>query len=175
MVPSQPGSPAWPGCLPLGDQPPIASPKNVFVGCLFHISFVRFFSFLQFSFGWFSKNLPPALPSCLPLGEQPPIASSTIGRDLKWPHYWWMDPDQMVQSLSSYFYNVDIQFICQAIHLPLSSMAYPPWRHVVPQWRTFVNKAQWNCRMLKSVCQGCRRFLTISDPKWDQPIRDIFI
>ena len=25
------------------------------------------------------------------------------------------------------------------------------------------------------ICQGCRRFLTISDPRWDQPIRDIFI
>ena len=27
----------------------------------------------------------------------------------------------------------------------------------------------------KSLCQGCRRFLTISDPRWDQPISDIFI
>ena len=25
------------------------------------------------------------------------------------------------------------------------------------------------------ICQGCRRFLTISDPRWDQPISDIFI
>ena len=26
-----------------------------------------------------------------------------------------------------------------------------------------------------ALCQGCRRFLTISDPRWDQPISDIFI
>ena len=25
------------------------------------------------------------------------------------------------------------------------------------------------------LCQACRRFLTISDPRWDQPISDIFI
>ena len=25
------------------------------------------------------------------------------------------------------------------------------------------------------ICQGCQRFLTISDPRWDQPISDIFI
>ena len=31
------------------------------------------------------------------------------------------------------------------------------------------------CEILNKLCQGCRRFLTISDPRWDQPISDIFI
>ena len=34
-------------------------------------------------------------------------------------------------------------------------------------WKT------WPC--ISSVCQGRRRFLTISDPRWDQQISDIFI
>ena len=28
---------------------------------------------------------------------------------------------------------------------------------------------------VQKIRQGCRRFLTISDPRWDQPISDIFI
>ena len=32
-----------------------------------------------------------------------------------------------------------------------------------------------NDKSNESISQGCRRFLTISDPRWDQPISDIFI
>ena len=48
MAPSQPGSPAWTSCLPLGDQPPIASQKKYLLGCLFHNSFDRFFPLCNF-------------------------------------------------------------------------------------------------------------------------------
>ena len=33
---------------------------------------------------------------------------------------------------------------------------------------------EWSLK-ITCICQGCRRFLTISDPRWDQPISDIFI
>ena len=48
MAPSQPGSPAWPGCLPLGDQPPIASPKNVFLDVFSTFPLFDFFHFCNF-------------------------------------------------------------------------------------------------------------------------------
>ena len=43
------------------------------------------------------------------------------------------------------------------------------------QWgvRKGQNMAQNGLRL--NICQGCRRFLTISDPRWDQPISDISI
>ena len=33
----------------------------------------------------------------------------------------------------------------------------------------------WVRKDFLGVCQGCQRFLTISYPRWDQPISDIFI
>ena len=64
MVPSQPGSPAWPGCLPLGDQPPIASPKNVFwmsfphFLCLIFFISAIFFWLIQQKFATCVAQLP---------------------------------------------------------------------------------------------------------------------
>ena len=170
MAPSQPGSPAWTSCLPLGDQPPIASQKKYLLGCLFHNSFDRFFPLCNFLLDVEEKKFA----TCV---AQLPVLGRTASDCLE--HHW-ERPQMTTLLMDGSGPNGQEPLILSlqcwhTIHLPLSSMAYPPWRHVVPQWRTFVNKAQWNCRMLKSVCQGCRRFLTITDPRWDQPISDIFI
>ena len=43
-------------------------------------------------------------------------------------------------------------------------------------WKTRLKGVvRWTIWMSKKIRQGCQRFLTISDPRWDQPISDIFI
>ena len=46
------------------------------------------------------------------------------------------------------------------------------WKHV-REGMTPIDFLSSQCSNF--VCQGRRRFLTISDPRWDQPISDIFI
>ena len=49
---------------------------------------------------------------------------------------------------------------------------YTLWSFCIPR---FLKLEQLWHIFVTFICQGCRRFLTISNPRWDQPISDIFI
>ena len=69
MAPSQPCSPAWPSCLPLGDQPPIASLKKYLFGCIFQNSFGRFFFLFAIFFWMIGKKFATCVAQLPALGR----------------------------------------------------------------------------------------------------------